>query len=202
MKWISCLLILLLSGCAATPPRQPDNLCSIFREKRSWYEHASDASERWGVPIPVMMSIMYQESTYQAKAKPPRTRILGLIPGPRPSSAFGYAQATDPTWEDYRKSAGSFGASRSDFEDAVDFIGWYNALSKRRNGISTTDAERLYLAYHEGHGGYKRGTYRKKGWLTRTAQRVATRSRRYQGQLASCEASLKKGRGWFFSAGL
>ncbi len=192
MKWISCFMVLFLAGCASNPPRQPENLCSIFREKGDWYGYAREASERWGTPIPVIMSIMYQESSYQANARPPRGRFLWIFPGRRPSSAYGYAQVTDPTWEDYLRDAGSWSASRTDFEDAVDFIGWYNALSARRNGIALHDARRLYLAYHEGHTGYRRGTWQKKQWLSRTATRVASRANTYRAQLAQCEEGLQR----------
>lgn len=196
MKWISLLLVAMLAGCATTPPRQPDDLCAIFQEKEDWYEQAHEAASRWGTPIPVLMAIMYQESSYRHDARPPRGRFLWIFPGFRLSSAFGYAQATDPTWEEYLREAGSWGASRSDFEDAVDFIGWYNALSRRRNGIPLHDARRLYLAYHEGHGGYRRGTYRNKKWLVNVAARVAKRTERYRVQLARCEAGLKRDSWW------
>lgn len=198
MKRISCWIAVsvavatLMAGCATTPPRQPEDLCQIFQEKDDWYQDARDASKRWGSPIPVLMAIMYQESAYQAKARPPRKRFLWVLPGLRKSSAYGYAQVTDPTWEEYLRDAAGWGASRSDFEDAVDFIGWYNARTRRRNGIALTDAYSLYLAYHEGHGGFRRGTYHKKAWLKRAASRVAKRAERYQYQLARCEKSLQR----------
>ncbi len=192
MKWISLLLAMAcLTACATAPPRQPEDLCAIFHEKGDWYEEAREASRRWGTPIPVLMAIMYQESSYQATIRPPRKKFLWIFPGPRPSSAYGYAQATDPTWAEYLREAGSWGASRSDFEDAVDFIGWYNARSNKRNGISLADARTLYLTYHEGHGGYRRGTWRRKEWLVRTAGRVAQRSWRYKQQLHRCEEQLR-----------
>lgn len=193
-----CLLfLLLLSGCTTSPPSDINNLCSIFREKDDWYEEAADARDNWGSPIPVMMAIMHQESRFVAKAKPPRKKIFGFIPGPRPSDAYGYSQAKKGTWKDYKRSAGNYGADRDDFGDAIDFIGWYNAQSKKRSGISTSDPYRLYLAYHEGHGGYNRGTYRSKGWLTDVARKVQRRSNTYGGQLKGCEEELKD-KGWFF----
>ena len=45
-----------------------------------------------------------------------------------------------------------YGADRDDFNDAIDFIGWYNDQSSRRSKISKSDAYNLYLAYHEGQG--------------------------------------------------
>lgn len=188
---------LMLGGCATAPPANVDNLCSIFREKDDWYREAARAQDNWDSPIPVMMAIMYQESRFQAKARPPRGRILWLFPGPRPSNAYGYSQALKSTWAEYKESAGRWRASRSNFGDAIDFIGWYNDRSRHRSGIAPQDAYRLYLAYHEGHGGYNRGSYREKRWLQSVAQRVSARAGRYRSQLASCEASLQRGRGLF-----
>jgi hypothetical protein len=193
----ACLLVLVLvAGCTTSPPRNIDDICAIFREKDGWYDDAADSREEWGTPIPVMMAMMYQESRFQAKAKPPRKKILGFIPGPRPSSAYGYSQAKKSTWKEYKSSAGNYGADRDDFSDAIDFIGWYNYKSHKRSGISRKDAYRLYLAYHEGHGGYNRGTYRKKPWLDGVARKVQRKASTYQQQLAACEEGLDDG--WFF----
>ncbi|MGB1141277.1 MAG: transglycosylase SLT domain-containing protein [Halioglobus sp.] len=190
-------LVLVLAACTTSPPSNPDNVCDIFREKDGWYDDAADARDEWGSPIPVMMAIIHQESRYQAKAKPPRKKILGFIPGPRPSSSYGYSQAKKGTWSDYKRDAGRYGADRDDFGDAIDFVGWYNYQSYRRSGISRSDPYRLYLAYHEGHGGYNRGTYRKKQWLMNVARKVERRSKTYQSQLVGCEEDLKD-KGWFF----
>ena len=191
------VLCLLLAACASRPPANPDNICAVFDDKRGWYEDARDAEKRWGTPIPVLMAIVHQESRFQAKAKPPRKRIFGFIPGPRPSDSYGYSQALKSTWAAYERSAGRYGADRDDFGDAIDFVGWYSHQSHRRNGIAHADAYRLYLAYHEGHGGYERGSYRKKDWLQRVARKVSDRAARYDAQLASCRERLEAGRGWF-----
>jgi len=199
MVWRVLLLLplLTLGACATSPPSDPSNICSIFDEKRGWYDDAADSRDEWGSPIPVMMAIMHQESRFKAKAKPPRKKIFGFIPGPRPSDAYGYSQALGSTWDGYKRSAGRYGADRDDFGDAIDFIGWYNFQSYKRSGIARADTYRLYLAYHEGQGGYNRGTYRSKQWLMDVARKVERRAGSYQAQLARCEESLKDD-GWFF----
>lgn len=185
-----------LIACAAPPPpKNPDNLCRIFRENRDWYDAADDARDRWGVPIPVMMAIMHQESRFVSDAKPPRTTCLFIFPGPRPSTAYGYSQALDSTWEKYKAASGNWGADRDDFGDAIDFIGWYCNLSHVRCGIPLNDAYGQYLAYHEGQGGFSRRTYRKKQWLINVAANVRSRSNRYAQQLAGCESEFRAGRG-------
>jgi hypothetical protein len=139
-----------------------------------------------------MMAIMHQESRFVAKAKPPRTKLLGFIPWLRPSSAYGYSQAKDSTWDWYQSASGNYGADRDDFDDAIDFIAWYNHTSVKRCGIRSDDTYHLYLAYHEGHGGFNRRSFKSKPWLKRVAQKVSARSSRYASQLAACEEELKK----------
>ncbi len=185
--------LMVLAGCATAPPSRPDNACEIFEEKRGWYKKARKSSRRWGTDISVMMAIIHQESSFKARAKPPRTKILWVIPGPRPASAYGYAQAIDGTWDAYRKSTGRGGADRNDFGDAIDFIGWYNDQSHRVNGIKKDDAYHLYLAYHEGQGGFKKRTFRNKQWLKDVATKVSARSRTYRKQLNGCEKKLNRG---------
>lgn len=189
--------LLGLAACTTAPPRDLDNLCSIFREKDGWYDDARASQKRWGGDIAVLMAFVHQESRFVARAKPPRRKILWVIPGPRPSDSYGYSQALESTWDAYKRSAGRYRANRAHFDDAVDFIGWYNHQSFLRSQIPKTDAYRLYLAYHEGHGGYNRGTYRNKTWLQAVARKVADRAALYRGQLAACESSLRRRRGLF-----
>jgi len=191
------LALLLVSACATSPPRDVNNICAIFQEKDDWYDDAADARDEWGSPIPVMMAIIYQESRFQADARPPRTRLLGFIPWFRPSSAYGYSQAKTPTWDEYERDAGRFSADRDDFGDAIDFVGWYNFQSGKRSGVSAQDTYGLYLAYHEGHGGYNRATYLQKPWLMTVARKVETRANYYQVQLSACEEQLQAGGGIF-----
>jgi len=191
------ILAFACTACTTSPPSDVNDICAIFREKSGWYDDAADARKEWGSPISVMMAMMHQESKFRAKAKPPRKKIFGFIPGPRPSNAYGYSQALDSTWDDYKRSAGRYGADRDDFDDAIDFIGWYNHQSNKRSGIAKTDAYRLYLAYHEGHGGYNRATYRNKQWLIDVAHKVGRRASSYRSQLLACEDTLKDD-GWFF----
>lgn len=186
------VIAVVTAACATNPPRTINNVCTLFDERYDWYLAAKRTQKRWGAPPNVTMAIMYQESRFRAKAKPNRKKYLGFIPGPRPSSAYGYAQALDGTWAEYKRDVGAPGADRDDFEDAIDFVGWYNQLSKRRNNIPAHDAYRLYLAYHEGHGGYARGSYKKKPWLVKVSKKVNRQSQRYQSQLKTCQSDLDK----------
>jgi hypothetical protein len=192
------LLLLLgatLSACLSTAPHQASNVCSIFQDQRAWFRAAEQSQRRWDIPVGVSMAFIYQESGFRSRARPARTRILGVIPGPRPSDAFGYAQALDSTWDDYRESTGNRLARRSNFAHAVDFVGWYNANSVRRNGIARDDARNLYLAYHEGNTGFARGSYADKPWLLEIADRVQRNAQRYQGQYEACAPALRQS-GW------
>lgn len=190
MKWYYALALCLgLAACGGgsnQAPRNLDNACSIL-EQRPGYLRAFRATERkWGVPVSVQMATIYQESKFVSRARPPRRYKLGVIPMGRQSSALGYSQALDGTWAEYRREAGRIGARRTNIRDASDFMGWYMNKTVQRNGIPLTDARNQYLAYHEGHTGYSRGSYRRKGWLMRVSNEVAARAYVYQQQLASC----------------
>jgi len=198
-KYISLasVLVLGLSACTTTPPKNVVNLCEIFREKDDWYDAATDMHERWGVPIHVPMAMMYQESSFRSDALPPRDYILfGLIPWGRVSSAYGYSQAKTLTWSDYIRESGNSGADRDDFDDAIDFMGWFISKTYKINGVSKWDAYAQYLNYHEGWGGYKRKTYNNKAWLKKVAKKVNNRSYRYAKQLKSCKDELDSS--WFW----
>lgn len=192
---ISLVLLLLLTACATSAPQNTSNVCSMFEDRRSWYKAARKSQQRWQVPMAVNMAILYQESSFEGRARPARKYYFGFIPGPRPSNAFGYAQALDSTWTDYKEAVGNWGANRASFKDAVDFVGWYNHNSNQRNNISKDDAYNLYLAYHEGNTGFRNRTFEGKDWLLRTAGNVRDNAARYTAQLQSCERDLN--RNWF-----
>ena len=180
----------ILGSCGIVPSgtatRNLDNACSIV-EKRPHYMRAFKATERlWGVPVNVQMAIIHQESRFKANAKTPMRYILGVIPRGRQSSAYGYAQALDGTWEEYKNSTGRFVARRSNIGDAPDFMGWYMNKTKQRNGFPLSDAKNQYLAYHEGQTGFARGSYRKKSWLMGVANKVSSRASMYKSQLTRC----------------
>jgi hypothetical protein len=191
-RLFSCLLamVIALASCASVPPKRQDNLCTIFGQYPEWYDAAKESQARWGTPPHILMAFVKQESAFRHDAKPPWDWFL-LIPLGRKSSAEGYAQAKDEAWEEYEDETGGFFNSRSNMEDALDFIGWYNYKSSKDLGISKWDPKRLYLAYHEGRGGYARGSYKSKPEVVRIANRVDWQARQYGAQLRQCEDRFK-----------
>jgi hypothetical protein len=183
------LVALVVGSCSSSPTRPPsaqNDICSIFAERPAWRAAINQSAIRWGAPIEIQMAIIWAESSFRAEARPPKNYALGVIPWGRASSAYGYAQAIDSTWDWYRRESGNSGADRDDFDDAADFVGWYMAKSMAKNGILMHDAFNHYLAYHDGHTGFKRGDWRNKGWLQQVATRVADQAVRYRGQLHRC----------------
>jgi hypothetical protein len=188
---------ILVTGCGTAPPKNTENACTIFEEKDDWYEATRAAEKRWGTPIQVQLAIIRQESSFRHDAKPPRDTFLGVPMWWRVSDAYGYAQALDNTWDWYVESTGNRFADRDDFEDAADFVAWYADVSRRTLGISKWDAYNQYLAFHEGHGGWKRKTFDAKPWLIGVARKVDRYARDYGAQLKACRARLEKGGGWW-----
>ena len=181
-------LALLISGCGGnySAPRNLDNACSIVEERPKYLAAMKLAERRWGVPVAVQMATIHQESKFVGNARTPHTYALGIIPMGRQSSAYGYSQAIDGTWEDYKRATGRRSARRDNIRDATDFMGWYMDQTQRRLGISKGDAQNQYLAYHEGRSGYARGSHLQKDWLMGVSARVATRAQTYNQQLIAC----------------
>ena len=140
-------IFILIASCSSnSPPSTTTDVCKIFKERYSWYKAAKKTEKRWKIPVYVSMAIIKQESSFIADARPGRTKLLGFIPWKRVTSARGYAQAVDGTWEMYLKDRGGWFVSRNDFEDSVDFVGWYNYKTHKQLGISLTNARALYLS--------------------------------------------------------
>ncbi len=180
---------LLLASCGGgynSAPRNLDNACSIVSERPSYLRAMKKTERKWGVPVYVQMATFYQESKFIGDARTPHQYVLGVIPMGRQSSAFGYAQALDATWDEYVEEEGGRGARRDRIEDATDFMGWYMNDTYEALGIPKSDARNQYLAYHEGRTGYARGSYRAKPWLVRVAGSVDARSDLYRDQLLAC----------------
>ena len=183
------VLAVLLAACGGrdfSAPRNLDNACELARERPQYMRAMRAAERRWGVPVPVQMATIHAESRFIGNARTPHRFALGVIPVGRQSTAFGYSQALDGTWDEYVRETGNRRARRDNIHDATDFMGWYMTWTVRRNGVPLTDARNQYLAYHEGHSGFRRGTYNQKAWLLRVADGVATRAARYDAQLRSC----------------
>ena len=171
-------------------PSDLDDICTIFEDRRDWYRAAKNSEARWGTPTHVQMAIIRQESSFRFNAKPPRRKLMGFIPWKRPSNAFGYAQALDGTWSRYQDDTGRHDAARDDFDDAIDFVGWYTNLSNASAGISKWDPYNQYLAYHEGQAGWRRGSFNQKSWLKNAAKTVDKRARTWWSQLQTCRDEL------------
>ena len=180
----------LIAACTDSPPGNQDNICAVFEQYPDWYDYAKASEAKWHTPTHILMAFVKMESSYRHNAKPPH-EWFWFIPLGRQSSAKGYAQIQDAAWEDYTDETGGLFKSRSDIEDAVDFIGWYNNRSHTRLGISKGDPKRLYLAYHEGHSGYQQGRYHKKPEVIRVANEVNRLARAYEKQLRRCEDRFK-----------
>lgn len=183
------ILLVFVASCGSrdySAPRNLDNACSIIDQRPKYLPAMRAAERKWGVPVSVQMATIYQESKFIGNARTPVQYTLGVIPMGRQSSAFGYSQALDATWDEYRLAESRRSAKRDRINDATDFMGWYMNQTRERNGVSLTDARNQYLAYHEGHTGFKNASYNRKPWLVNVASKVGSRSEMYRAQLPGC----------------
>ena len=88
--------------------------------------------------------------------------------------------------ETYQKSSGNRFSSRTSFSDSVDFIGWYANETNHKLNIEKSDVLNQYLAYHQGHNGYKRGNYKQKPNLIKAAKRTEKNAIKFDLQLKNC----------------
>lgn len=194
---LSGLLLLLISACSglgkiSTKPHTPDNVCGIFAQFESWHTSALASEQEWQIDQSISMAFIEHESGFNAAARPPRKRAFGIIPGQHLSTAYGYPQAINGTWSLYQQLTGYTNAKRTNFNDAIHFVGWYNARSVRLNNIDPSDAYNLYLAYHEGNGGFAKKSYLAKPWLLNVAQDVALQASLYRRQLDFCHPPVNR----------
>jgi hypothetical protein len=191
-----------LTACASMPQPSKQEIadaCLLLKQNRSWHDALRDTSRNWGAPMGFQLAVIKQESSFDADARPPRgdRKWFGLVEGDYISSAAGYSQALDSTWEMYKASTGKWNASRNSFHDSADFVGWYFSATGKRTGLGQYDYRNHYLAYHEGASGYLKGTWKNKRWLVDTAGKVAAQATRYERQISACDALRPKFLGIF-----
>ena len=184
------LLILLLISACSSIPKNTQNSCEIFEERYLWYKHARASYKKWGAPIYIQLAFIKKESDFNWLAKPPRVKLFKVIPFKRPSSSFGYSQAVEGTWRQYKRETGNKLATRARFKDSVDFIGWYVNKTSTLLKIPKNDAYRQYLAYYKGWGDYKNYSKDKKAIIY--ARSVKETASKYRKQLTLCRKNLDK----------
>ena len=183
------IVLFFISACSSIPSNTA-NSCSIFNERYLWFKHVNKSKKKWGTPIYLQLAIIKMESDFDWLAKPPRQKLFKVIPYKRPSSSFGYSQAVNGTWEQYKKETENKLAVRTRFKDSVDFIGWYTNRSSAILKISKTDAFKQYVAYHEGWGGFK--NYKDNKKIINLAKKVEKQSNIYKKQLLECQSKFNK----------
>ena len=142
------ILLFFVTACSSIP-KNTQNSCEIFEERYLWYKHARASYKKWGAPIYIQLAFIKKESDFNWLAKPPRAKLFKVIPFKRPSSSFGYSQAVEGTWRQYKRETGNKLATRARFKDSVDFIGWYVNKTTTLLKIPKNDAYRQYLAYYK-----------------------------------------------------
>ena len=186
-KNLFILILFFFTSCSSIPQNTSDG-CSIFSERYLWYKHAKKAEKKWDTPINLQLAIIKMESDFDWLAKPARQKLFKVIPYKRPSSSFGYSQAIDGTWKQYKNETGNKYALRTRFKDSVDFIGWYTSKTEKILKISKKDTFRQYIAYHEGWGNYK--NYKSNQKVILLAKKVENYSNKFKKQLNKCSKSL------------
>ena len=178
-------ICMFITSCVGVPKNQED-ACSILKQKKSWRSALKKTQRKWGISAGMQLAFIKTESNFRSTARTERKYFLGLIPSGRISSAYGYSQALDGTWNEYKKRTGNRYHRRSNFAHSTNFIGWYVDKSSKLLGISKNNAYLHYLAYHQGQAGFKTGAYRTKSGLLKVAKKTAYNKKIFDRQLKKC----------------
>ena len=178
-------ICMFITSCVGVPKNQED-ACSILKQKKSWRSALKKTQRKWGVSAGMQLAFIKTESNFRSTARTERKYFLGLIPSGRISSAYGYSQALDGTWNEYKKRTGNRYHRRSNFAHSTNFIGWYVDKSNKLLGISRNNAYLQYLAYHQGQAGFKTGAYKTKSGLKKVAKKTANNKKIFDRQLKKC----------------
>ena len=188
IKIVIILAFVFIQSCGIfnRVPYSQNDACKILEKKTSWRKSVNSSSKKWGVSPGLQLAFIKTESNFRARAKTPRKFFLGIIPTGRISSAYGYSQALNGTWDWYKKDTGNRGASRTNFYDSTDFIGWYVTQTNKKLKISKSNVYRQYLAYHQGHAGYRSGRYKSSEAIMAVAKRTSKTASIFEKQLKNC----------------
>ncbi len=180
--------MLLAPAAPLPPPSNVADACTIREERPGWYKATRRAARKWEVPPTTLLAIVWRESSFRGQVRPPRRKGWWIFKGKPISTAYGFSQALDGTWDWYVEDTGTDGARRDDWDDAIDFVGWYMDKSRDKLGFAGIDAREHYLAYHQGHGGYRSGRWQRNERLKKAAAQVDSQMRLYETQLFECDA--------------
>lgn len=175
------LASLVITSCSEKTKVEPKmSACEILNNNPSWGKSLKKAENSYKLPPAFAMGVMYQESRFKSDAK-----AVG-------SSAYGYAQAIDSTWKHFQEDVKA-NAKRDNFNDSIQFMGWYMAQLAKSAKLKMTESENLYMAYMLGATGFKRykaGTFKNKAKLVedkKLAEKVKNFTKLYKSQLKKCK---------------
>jgi|AntRauTorckE5430_2_1112549.scaffolds.fasta_scaffold00318_18 hypothetical protein len=185
MKASFILFMLSFSSFAKLQPVDYDRrICHVIQSNWGWARALKRVSKDYDISPGLLLSVIYHESGFRPNVRPKPYMVFGVIPW-QVSSAYGYGQIKQETWDWYKSHNPGWFQSRTQFPDTLNFIGWYYSLFLKKTETKTVHRD-FYLAYHEGLGGYQRGTYHGNDWLIKKAESVALRAKLYDEKLNDC----------------
>jgi hypothetical protein len=175
-------VILALSSCSENETKvdKSTGVCKIISQHSGWNKSLKKAQDNYNLSPAFAMAIIYQESNFDANASS------------KYSSAHGYAQAINGTWKNFQKDVKT-NAKRNNFDDSVQFMGWYMSSLSKSLKLNMSDSTNLYMAYMLGATGFKRyraGTFKNKNKIIedkKIAAKVTSYAKIYESQFKKCK---------------
>lgn len=170
--------------------KNKEDACIIVKKNPDWLKAMYRTQLVYNIPISTQLAFVKHESNFKRKARPLNKNRKSIFDKKYASTAYGYAQALDGTWKEYQTTFNNKRLKRTNYGHSVDFIGWYNNRHIKA-GMNPNNISHLYLAYHEGLGGYRKKTYNKKPWLVNYSKAVEMSAQKYHRQLNLCKPEIK-----------
>lgn len=132
------------------------DMCAYYARYPKRYKVQKQYEGASGLSMIDVHTLLELESSVTPYAVPwKKQKRFGLTVLKAQSSAYGYAQVLNATWQDYEQSYPGFWLYRSNFYDSIHFAHWYrNAF---HSSLKASTLYEFYLLYHDGPGRYQRG---------------------------------------------
>ena len=193
--WLVVYALLFVSGCSLpTDQTNHRDACAFLADNPAILQSTLYTTQAPKSQAQIL-SIIKHESNHQAHARPVASWFIqSWIPRSYHSSAYGYAQGTRATWQDFQQKTRSR-RYQSSYHDNIQFIDWY--FSTRGHLIKPYHSENYgrYLLYHDGPTAYHKGKSHSAKFRY-YAERVAQSTDRADEQLQRCQKTLAWQQQW------
>ena len=179
------LLIIRLTFVLFLPNICLSNICDYYYQYPNRYRSQKTLAAQGMLPLTDVHAILLSESSLEAFSAP-----RGSFFQKPKSTAYGYAQVVDGTWQDFTEGHPENWLFRVNFYDSVAFIQWYRMAHGHL--LRSTRLYDYYLLYHDGPKHYIARSFKSQ----KLAQKVEHLAMDMRRDFSRCEAKVQWKANW------